>query len=315
MAGDVGAPIVEIPCCPRCGYDLRGPVALWRERCPLEGVCPECGLGYAWLHVFRPEWLTPRWSFEHTNVRLIRCFCSTVMRTLGPGTFWKRMRVESPVRPWRLLVLGLGTLLLVHLLIALMWGAVGYYWATKGYALGWLPGVVEPYNTMWSFAIWPYKAGDSFNMSATTIAPFTIFVWGLATAVPFLLLGRSMRLAKVRRRHLIRGWACFVPTACMALLVPAVFIAVMGSALQTWLSPNLTWRFYTWGVVLALPVALWYWWWWRAFVGSYLRLRHAGLTSALMLIVSGLGVVAIAAYSLGDLFTQEIGWLWVMLTR
>lgn len=40
------------PRCPRCGYDLGGQVATWREACPLEGSCPECGATFAWGKVF-----------------------------------------------------------------------------------------------------------------------------------------------------------------------------------------------------------------------------------------------------------------------
>ncbi len=53
--------------CIRCGYDLSGQVAAWTDRCPLHGVCPECGLGLRWDEVLVPAKIAPGWSIEHSS--------------------------------------------------------------------------------------------------------------------------------------------------------------------------------------------------------------------------------------------------------
>ena len=40
--------IVTKAACPRCGYDLRGALETWKRKCPINGVCTECGLKFEW---------------------------------------------------------------------------------------------------------------------------------------------------------------------------------------------------------------------------------------------------------------------------
>src|SRR5262245_20022741 len=64
-AAAAAAPAGPAPACPRCGYDLAGTLALWRDSCPLDGACPECGLAFRWSDVLVPLRLMPRWLLEH----------------------------------------------------------------------------------------------------------------------------------------------------------------------------------------------------------------------------------------------------------
>ncbi|MFG0304904.1 MAG: hypothetical protein ACF8Q5_01680 [Phycisphaerales bacterium JB040] len=38
--------------CPYCRYDLSGIASSWTDRCPLRGVCSECGTALEWRRVF-----------------------------------------------------------------------------------------------------------------------------------------------------------------------------------------------------------------------------------------------------------------------
>jgi len=89
--------------CPRCGYDLRGVVQAWDQSCPLEGTCTECGLGFDWSRVLRSELYEPPWCVEFAP-RGVRPFIGscmkTMVRTLWPWAYWKRMNMALEVR-WR----------------------------------------------------------------------------------------------------------------------------------------------------------------------------------------------------------------------
>lgn len=306
--------VVETPECPRCGYDLRGGVAAWRDSCPLDGVCPECGLRYEWRDVFKPERLSPRWSFEHGRDRLVWRWVSTVARTLRPGTFWKRMRVESPVRVGRLVVMALAVVAVAHVLIAVMWGTIGYAQSRVGWRAGWL-GIVEPWDSTLSLAINPYRSASAGAPEPLSIMMMIVAGWGCGAGLPFLCLGPSLRLARVRRAHVLRAWACFVPTVAALVLCSGAFWTLHAHVLAAGWGGWWMWRAQAWLVVMALPVAAWFWWWWRCFVSQYLRLSRPGLTSGLMLTVSGLCALAVAAYMPGTRIYEKLAWQWFMLTR
>jgi hypothetical protein len=104
--------------CPRCGYDLRGTVATWRDQCPLEGTCTECGLRFAWSHVLMIGKYEPAWCVEFAPaVRNVpRACASTFLRSFRPWRFWRSMNMSSRVRWRRLAVYLLFLLCLASLL-------------------------------------------------------------------------------------------------------------------------------------------------------------------------------------------------------
>lgn len=83
--------------CPRCGFDLRGEVVTWHDECPLRGRCGECGLSFAWCTILGPRF-TPRWFLEHPGRRSFRG-TRTLVRSLRPWIFWRRIDMSTPVRP------------------------------------------------------------------------------------------------------------------------------------------------------------------------------------------------------------------------
>src|SRR5688572_13686864 len=91
--------------CPRCGYDLTGIAASWKETCPLSGVCSECGLAFEWVDVYRPERNRVRGFHEHAHTfrEWVWWAASTLWWALRPRVFWSRVTVFVPLRPWRTL--------------------------------------------------------------------------------------------------------------------------------------------------------------------------------------------------------------------
>src|SRR6185369_13902164 len=111
--------------CPRCGYDVSGPVPTWSESCPLGGTCSECGLTFAWVDIFRPDRIAPAWSFEHARERLPARWFETVGRALAPSVFWSRVRLGARLRHGRLMEIALPLLLLgcvVSMACGTRWG-------------------------------------------------------------------------------------------------------------------------------------------------------------------------------------------------
>jgi hypothetical protein len=98
------------PACPRCGYDQSGAVRSWERAsppaCPLEGTCPECGLGLEWRLVFRPELAPEARTFEQAERRLVRAFIRTYWLALRPWALWQLVRLEQRVRVGRALLVG-----------------------------------------------------------------------------------------------------------------------------------------------------------------------------------------------------------------
>src|SRR4051812_5419746 len=101
----MGAPA---PQCPRCGYDQSGEIAGWERAtpgsCPLEGLCTECGLIFAWRDVLRPDLNRIPWLFEHARGPGLRAAFATWARALGVHPFWSSVPLAAPVSGRRLIL-------------------------------------------------------------------------------------------------------------------------------------------------------------------------------------------------------------------
>src|SRR6185436_19805230 len=107
-----------VPECPRCGYDQSGMVAAWKDRCPLTGMCSECGLVFAWREVLSPSFLGPRWSFEHGLRPSSLRWLSTLWRALVPGAMWRWLGMGHVVKRGRLLRFILPIPIAMHFVLA-----------------------------------------------------------------------------------------------------------------------------------------------------------------------------------------------------
>lgn len=185
--------------CPRCGYDLSGMAASPKESCPLEGVCSECGLTFLWGDVLVVRQRLTSGFFEHAMRGRARAFLFTLRWSFRPGQFWRWVRLEDPIAPDRLLV------------FAALAPIVATLGALAVVAAGCLIGVAADhfvpswrhieFTELFASVAWP-PAWDARNGWGPAI-------YGGMLGVPvapllLLVLGDSMRLARVRRIHLLR---------------------------------------------------------------------------------------------------------------
>ncbi len=92
-------PIVR---CPRCGYDQRGVIETWKDSCPLNGICSECGLEIEWAELLSDKIKRPAWNVECVNRSRSVPWRSvtTLARSLWPWGFWRSLQMHHETR-WR----------------------------------------------------------------------------------------------------------------------------------------------------------------------------------------------------------------------
>ena len=127
MSTHTPTPDARPPCCPRCGYDLSGETGRWHERCPISGICPECGADFAWGEVFaiRDEWGSEvDWYSEHAHglFSMLRRTPGTLARLVFPSRFFRVVNHRRAVR----LAMLTRWLVLVAVLLHLLVSPIGY---------------------------------------------------------------------------------------------------------------------------------------------------------------------------------------------
>ena len=292
------------PACPRCGYDLSGVVSTWRESCPLEGVCSECGLAIRWGELCGAVATPPWWYVEAAPGRLFRRWLLTWVRHLLPSLLWRRLNLRMELRPGRLAAFAILGIAVSHLLV--MGTVVGL--------MAWEYGLyvrqirVRPPGTPvrgflegmpWHLIAWPYEImGVNLAETATTFAiPVSI---GLLMPALCYLFSDTLRLEPVRLLHLLRIATLWLPSSVLsgAIVLSTVCVAEwhQRSAWATWIA----WSVLPAGFVLFALWPLAYWW--RA-MGLYLRMRRA-LLAAIILSISS-WIIAIALLALVAMLASE----------
>jgi hypothetical protein len=297
-----------IPTCPRCGYDQSGAISAWGRcepaRCPLDGVCSECGLEFRWADVMRLPERQVQGLFEHAVGR--RQCASWALRTwlmtAWPAVFWKRVTILAPVHPARLLIWPLVVWAMVwaagSLLHNLAYGVrlAGAWAAGTASRADWLPlleGWTSPCAQPRRY--WPTR-GLGWRPSAELwIGNFAGPV-AMTAAWPLLLLvlRRTMSTARVRTAHIVRA------TAYSLAWVPALaLLHIADGALSTWrpavksgLGPypglgaasSLVLHDHWPAAVLA--ITLWLGLWWHEAICRGFRLRHGTEVWAFLLIAA-----------------------------
>jgi hypothetical protein len=275
-----------VPSCPRCGYDLSGQADADRRaregQLPESGRCSECGLEFAWIDVFEPYRNKVRSFIEHTDGWLFPSAWWTWLLALWPARFWRRIRIEMPVRPGRMV----WWLVLVPLLV---W-AVGSF-ACDMISLG-LParfttGIVDSLYRHWirpdeSLAFRYYGPMNFVNqwrmVPAAATAPLAA---GFIIPAVFLLLPVTRKLAKVRGAHVLRsaifGTAWILPVLVLRGVCRVLTeIYYLESATHGW-TPRAPWERYVrtaqsisrfaheyWALLVLVTMAWVMWWWWLA---------------------------------------------------
>lgn len=294
--------------CPRCGYDLSGARAAARGAGTAEGLCSECGLRFQWADVESGRLLPPRFSYEHGPVLSVRRFFGTLGRAAFGWPLWKRLRMEHPVRPERLMLFVCITILLAHMLSSVL-ALLALRFVTLA---GWSPSVQFGYGfggparyqgrgaeflqtvafksaygylVTWGdafmLACWPYGTQPWVTLPGGLYIFFALhWEWPcvclLAQVGPaMLLLGlrQTRRQFLVRPAHVLRG-------ACMsAPFVIAAYVVLQAIILGMFIIARAGGRFWWAEFFLAKPLTASFllmqtlWWW--SFCRAYLRAPHA----------------------------------------
>lgn len=270
--------------CPRCGYDLSGVVESWKESCPVEGVCSECGLGVEWSRIMN-EPVPPKWFVEGgTGVSMLRA-SATLLMLFRPIAFWRGVRLEYALR------LRLVFLMLLAVFAAVSVAALAAEWiirAQSGAAL------ISVMSASWGGVRW--FEGVPFIKER--------FLWllGFCAAIPwaFALLcfaiSGSLRKARVRAGHVVR--VALYNTMSLGFfsgMVSAVWVGLKvaerftpAGVLPSWCEPILELLEGGWLVIWPVFVIVW---WWAAF-RFYMHLRRAFIGTVLTFVASVLLIYA-----------------------
>lgn len=297
----------ERPACPRCGYDLSGAIESWTDRCPLEGVCPECGLGFTWRDVFDPGADDLRWFVEHARGlrRVLFTAPATLVRVLLILPFWLRVEPHHRVRLLRAAVLVLGVSVAATVLAVAAGYAAQEVLFNSRFVSARSPGatrrLVECVKAIFfesdSWQRWsvrtPAELFDTLFIEETlssgsplAVAVRTrIFGWSVLALYPatLLFLPVSLRRAKVRPALVLRA-ACYsaAPVVLLALnallhglndLARAVLYVQNGGS-DDWPIDSVL---FEWALPLGVLVPVWASLWWLAALTVGWRVRHGPL--------------------------------------
>jgi len=272
------APPLKPPLCPRCRYDQSGNVIRWTTECPLEGLCPECGLRFEWRDVFN-EPLIPEWWIERDQSRLRFRAARTLPRSLWPPSFWKRIRLEfdGRLRNSIWLLLFLLACFYVSEVIAAAAALYDLYVKTRG--------SVPQIFVDWKAVLVPFTSWNRPNM-----------LWLLFYAACFPLaatvLPQTRQRAKVAWSHLVRVFVYATSAGLivqMAVSAIGVLLVLVDNVTAT-LQFRTSFPLYYWtqisilaSVLIFLPVVAFSWWY---ACRRYLRLEHAPAVAIALTMIS-----------------------------
>ncbi len=311
--------------CPRCGYDLRGAVHSWRESCPMEGRCAECGLDFEWWRLITHG--THAWLFEyHWRRRPIRSLIQTFARMCRPKRFWSSIDLTDPVHLQRAIIL---PLIAVVLPLLLRFVGAAVYLVVWQQSRG-RPAWFGPPATAWEIAVHAFEEsfwvgdGNYYSEISWLVAVPQVAMWWFAltwiplTALCFRLIPVSLRRVRVRPSHIRRIAAYGVAwmTLPIILLAAIEMLASLANAATLWaMGTHLYWGSWwelplTIGFVPTLPVifAILTWWWWDCACRFYLRLPDGRLVALLLTLLSGL--ITLAGFVFLAEMLGEHGW-WI----
>lgn len=252
----------------------------WTESCPLEGLCPECGLRFEWRHVFTVP-PVPRWWIEDGDAPLRQRVLQSLLRSTWPSAFWKKVRLEfggNLFLSFTLLALVLGCFYLL--------GVAGRIALLVNFKLQAIPNGLAPSD--WRIAFVPFN-----SLRTASIVWLLVFAAGFpltATVLP-----QTRHRAKVAWSHLFR---VFIYATAAGLIV----VLVMSAAylLLKFAEPEAKSIFplnFFIGLLLMLSrlglpafVLLVVLSWFQA-CRHYLKLEHAPAVAASLTLISGLFVI------------------------
>lgn len=311
--------------CPRCGYNLRGVVETWKDSCPLDGTCSECGLAFAWREILSERVRPPQWCVEVGPVgSLRRTIPGTVLRVNRARLFWRSISMRLPLRWDRLVLLNVALLVAAYVLLCTMSAATtgAYLWkenASQGVTVTademkaiatslvqpWSPEPIGTITVAWRAVPMPLRSPRELLMIIWTrghIGVVTHLAVGSLVFMPlvFIVLPIARRRAKVRWAHIGRI-ALYTP-AVIFLPLAILFAADAMRTVDQWTSGDvwlldLLAELGGWLARLIPPALLiMFWWWWRSACRHYLRMQRADL-------------VAISIVLIGVLLSITMSWV------
>jgi len=300
--------MIQAPACPRCGYDQSGIVATWNDRCPLKGVCSECGLPFDWHDLLDPDATTPSWSFEHARSRPFRKLQATWVRSLRPWTFWRSMRLEHPIIPRRIFVWMFACLAALHALAAAK-GLAEEWEDLYRDIVGWVAsqrrlhfdGPALARSLGWPYSFAPTPPGARWGL---------VVLWAILIPIAYLVLQDTLRTAKVRPAHLWRALAYFLGAVPLLLGLDLLVYFVADGPLEKLARPWIetlaesVYRKNAW--ILVAAAGAWNMLASVAFTRSYLQLARPRRVAFTLTAVAFLGAVAIVTYWPGSRFLRGV---------
>lgn len=232
----------------------------------------------------------------------------TTWVVLNPWRLCRELEVDHPLRSWRLARFSVTWMLIAHMIaVGLLLSAAAVVHSAiqppgmeliydiQVHYLDWLPDQIHwsvPFVLMplaWEFQP---RFGTIFSPSIPLL-PVVSLVLGPAVLMPLwtALLGPTFRLARVRRVHLLRGFALCLPGAVAWMVFFFLYFiqnAIVGAS-GRWDDPRAV------SAALYLVYILYHVTWWYLFVSRYLRLRHAVAVVGVHFFMTSLLLVAAGA--------------------
>ncbi len=313
--------ILPAASCPRCGYDLEGIRATWKDSCPLGGVCSECGYEFEWANLLRKDRQEVRWLYD--NARRwwsFRRAVQTLVMTIWPMAFWKRVPLHTRLSPVRWVLWPLVLLVPLHLACLLF---TTCFFVTMRRLYGRWPGgrprsidlryAWESYSDLLPIAGWRFARGvGAWEPSLYAYTQASVAAFNLLTLVICLIGASHWSSAKVRRLHFVRAAAYGMAPIILLFVIVAVEWIWRHVPTAVWMSGGRSsWRGF--GFPVAPPswlsaiangpatpldeLAAWVWllvWWWAALrIG--LRVRQVALLWIAAVVAGSLAMLAVMA--------------------
>ncbi len=293
-------------CCPRCGYDLSGAVETWTDQCPVEGVCPECGLNYPWRKVLNADFRVDPLFCETATTHLMRALFTTPLRALRPWSFWRWVKMEYRFRLAR-----------VATALAVWFAAVWALQFVAFLAASWLiqrripggAGLSWNNRPILAHAAYPGFFGYAQTYSENYTAMIALAAWMALTGVMYLIMGTTLARAKASTHHIVRITGYQYVALAFAWLATqyALNADVWYVMLYTMYTPN-PYQISSPAIELVLrsralvlqasvfAIPAWLALYWGFACSRYLRIRRPWLVAIVMLLTSGLAVFTALMY-------------------
>ncbi|MGJ8637313.1 MAG: hypothetical protein ACSHX5_10755 [Phycisphaerales bacterium] len=218
------------PICPKCGYDQSGTIATWKNQCPTQGLCNECGINFQWSDIFDPSRTNLPWYTEHARSlsQLITRTLPTFLRLINPKSFWKQVHPTTVIKLKPLVLWFILLSLAAHILVSAInmysfyaqhAGTTSWYWTNfKAGGVYAYPELAlnTIFKSVFDFRIHQSNTGiDSIKVNFAGWNIFsTLFLRPLSASLGFnimwllvlLVIPTTRRLAKIRKAHICRAF-------------------------------------------------------------------------------------------------------------